>query len=70
MVKFWCGIISSFVEDQLLTVSPHGKGRESKFIGVFSYKLSRSLSRVRLFAILWTVAHQTPLSMGFSRQKY
>ena len=69
MVKFWCSIISWFVEDQLLTVSPHGKGRESKFIGVFSYKLSHSFSRVRLFATLWTVAHQTPLSMEFSRQE-
>ena len=28
------------------------------------------LSRVRLFATPWTVAHQTPLSMGFSRQDY
>ena len=27
-------------------------------------------SRVQLFATLWSVAHQTPLSMGFSRQKY
>ena len=27
-------------------------------------------SRVRLFATLWTVAHQAPLSMGFSKQKY
>ena len=27
-------------------------------------------SRVRLFAKLWTVTHQTPLSMGFSRQEY
>ena len=25
---------------------------------------------VWLFATLWTVAHQTPLSMGFSRQEY
>ena len=25
---------------------------------------------VRLFATLWTVAHQAPLSMGFSRQEY
>ena len=25
------------------------------------------LSRVQLFATLWTVAHQAPLSMGFSR---
>ena len=30
----------------------------------------KSLSRVRLFAILWTVAYQTPPSMGFSRQEY
>ena len=27
-------------------------------------------SRVRLFATLWTVARQAPLSMGFSRQDY
>ena len=30
----------------------------------------KSLSRVRLFATLWTVAHQALLSMGFSRQEY
>ena len=29
-----------------------------------------SFSRVQLVAIPWTVAHQIPLSMGFSRQKY
>ena len=29
-----------------------------------------SLSRVQLFATPWTVAHQAPLSMGFSRQEY
>ena len=28
------------------------------------------LSRVRLFVIPWTVAHQAPPSMGFSRQEY
>ena len=27
-------------------------------------------SHVRLFVTLWTVAHQAPLSMGFSRQEY
>ena len=27
-------------------------------------------SCVQLFATLWTVAHQAPLSMGFSRQEY
>ena len=28
------------------------------------------LSQIRLFVTLWTVAHQAPLSMGFSRQEY
>ena len=27
-------------------------------------------SHVRLFVTLWTVTHQVPLSMGFSRQEY
>ena len=31
--------------------------------------LSR-FSHIQLFATLWTVAHQAPLSMGFSRQEY
>ena len=30
----------------------------------------QSLSCVGLFVTLWTVAHQAPLSIGFSRQKY
>ena len=33
-------------------------------------KKVKSLSRVRFFATLWTVAYQAPLSMGFSRQEY
>ena len=28
------------------------------------------LSHVRFFAVPWTVAHQTSLSVGFSRQEY
>ena len=30
----------------------------------------KSLSRVQLLAIPWTVAHQAPPSMGVSRQEY
>ena len=30
----------------------------------------KSLSRVRLFATPWSVAHQAPPSMEFSRQQY
>ena len=32
--------------------------------------ISKSLSRVQLFAIPWTVAYQASPSMGFSRQEY
>ena len=31
---------------------------------------AKSLSRAQLLATLWTVVHQAPLSMGFSRQEY
>ena len=30
----------------------------------------QSLSHVQLFVTPWTVAHQAPLSVGFSRQEY
>ena len=30
----------------------------------------KSLSCVRLFATLWTIAYQPPPSMGFSREEY
>ena len=31
---------------------------------------TQSFNHVRLFATPWTIAHQAPLSMGFSRQQY
>ena len=37
---------------------------------ILSVSEVKSLSRVRLFVTPWTVAHQAPLSMGFSRQEY
>ena len=36
---------------------------------VFACVLS-NFSRAQLFATLWTVSHQVPLSMGFFRQEY
>ena len=36
----------------------------------FRVCVCQSLTHVRLFATPWTVAHQAPLSMEFSRQKY
>ena len=42
----------------------------TEILVMLCYACAQLLSHVRLFAILWTVAHQVPLSMGFSRQKY
>ena len=36
----------------------------------FSNKKVKLFSRVQLFATLWIVTHQAPLSVGFSRQEY
>ena len=47
-------------EEQLLTV----------ICFIESYMVVYLLSYVRLFAAPWTVAHQAPPSMGFSRQEY
>ena len=41
------------------------------FSNAWKWKVKlKLLSRVWLLATPWTVAHQTPLSMGFSRQEY
>ena len=46
--------------------SKHMKRRSASLD--IKWKKVKSLSRVRLFATGWTVAHQSPPSMGFSRQ--
>ena len=41
------------------------------FSNAWKWKVKvKSLSRVRLFATLWSAAYQAPPSMGFSRQEY
>ena len=37
---------------------------------IFTLVVVQLLSRVQFFETAWTVAHQAPLSMGFSRQEY
>ena len=44
--------------------------RTFPFHSAYIVKSVKSLSRVRLFVTPWTVAHQAPPSMGFSRQEY
>ena len=36
----------------------------------FEVEESESLSHIQLFETPWTVAHQAPLSVGFSKQEY
>ena len=45
---------------------PEKKKKFSLHLCVYAW----SLSCTGLFVTLWTVAHQAPLSMGFSRQEY
>ena len=42
---------------------------QDSFLWMLHY-LPSVCSRVQFFATLWTVAHQAPLSMGFSRQEH
>ena len=44
--------------------------KRSVFIPIPKKVKVKSLGRVQLFATPWTVAHQAPPSMGFSRQEY
>ena len=39
-------------------------------LSIHQFSSVQSLSRVRLFVTMWTVAQQVPLPMGFSRQEY
>ena len=56
-----CTRATSFLEEDLMLP---GQGHVT-LVRVLSHFI-----RVRLFAAPWTVAHQAPLSMRFSRQEY
>ena len=57
-------------EPSLLTrVLINERGRQESQRRRYGDVKVKSLSCVRLFATLWTVAHQAPPSMGFSRQE-
>ena len=43
---------------------------EAVFVYICGVCMLSHFSRVQPFVTLWTVAHQAPLSMGFSRQEY
>ena len=56
----YCTIFYKGLEHLQILVSGMGTGES----------VLNRFSHVRLFATLWTVAHQAPLSMGFSRQEF
>ena len=66
-----------FISTYLFMLNPHSSfsplpnGNPSDlFIVHLSFVCVCVLSRVRLFATPWTVTHQAPLSVDFSRQEY
>ena len=59
---------SGFVDTRRRALQPDGPQTS---VSVLLLKVTvKSLSRVRLFVTPWTVAHQAPPSMGYSRQEY
>ena len=67
-----CRTLSDPMDCSLPSSSVHGIFQAEYWSGVpLNSELSFFvLSHVQLFATSWTVAHQTPLSMGFPRQEY
>ena len=61
----WC---KNALRGRVTSLTPWGAWGQAGFPMPASSVLGRS-SHVQLFATLWTVACQAPLSMGFSRQK-
>ena len=58
------GCSANITESENCICSPRNKA----VTGMCAY-VPRHFSQVQLFATLWTVAHQAPLSSGFSRQE-
>ena len=46
------------------------KKRNERILKLLITSNMKSLSRIRLFATLWTVPYQAPPTIGFSRQEY
>ena len=65
-IHFWCSVHLSVVFCYGSLISTHLF--YAKY--VFHACMLSCFSRVLLFVTLWTVAHQAPLSRGFSRQEH
>jgi len=61
--------VSSVFEFSLKNEGNFSNGSVVPYFSTYGCLLSH-FSRVWLFVTLWTIVHQAPLSMGFSRQEY
>ena len=68
-ISSWRTVLS-FNSKQILTWMLQHKRNVEKGVILTGCALCAVLHHVWLFATPWTVAHQTPLPMGFSRQEY
>ena len=63
-------MVALFLLFKNLHTTLHGGSTMSLFSGCLVLFAAHLLSRVQLFETPWTVAHQTLMSMEFSRQEY
>ena len=72
LLKLFITKFSILINNTIIHSVFKSKSWKSFLISLFPLQLSsvQLLSHVPLFATPWTVAHQAPLSMGFSRQEH
>ena len=68
-LKTGLNLLSKIKKNELLTAL-EGKTQGVKKLYYVVVVRAQPLSHVQLFSTPWTVAHQAPLSMEFSRQEY
>ena len=76
LLRWWClGYSINNTNDVSAGRRMMGKASQANAeLSIYSYGqhvcMLSHFSSIQLFATLWTIAHQAPLSMGFSRQDY
>ena len=64
------GLLQFVMDREAWHAAVHGVARSQTRLNDWAEMNWSHFSRIWLFAILWTIVHQAPLSMGFSRQEY
>ena len=72
-ISLVCGVQKGDTNDRVCWIAADSQTQKNELLGTKgegSVHVRQSLSRVQLFTTPWTVAHQAPLSMEFSRQEH